>query len=87
MRLSHRLDVLEGVAEEARLRPYRALAVKYDVPLDELLAEAAEVAEFVECHRRRGCSLDELLARCADRWGLPLDALRRTVEKWGVDVD
>ena len=84
MRLSRRLDVLEGIAEEARIAPYRRMAAEYDVPLGELLAEADEVAEFVERHRRRGISLDELLTRCADRWGIPLETVRRSVEKWGV---
>ena len=87
MRLSRRLDVLEGIAGEARIAPYRRLAAEYDVPLAELLAEADEVAEFVERLRVRGCSLDEILERCADRWNIPLDALRRHVRKFGVDVD
>ena len=85
MRLSRRLDVLEGIAEEARIAPYRRMAAAYDVPLAELLAEADEVGEFVERLRVRGLSLDAILVRCADRWSIPLDALRRNVERLGVD--
>ena len=81
--LAKRVEVLEAVAEDRRIAPYRALAVKHGVTV----AEVAEVAEFVERERLRGISLDELLERCADRWGLPLDELRRTVRKWGVDID
>ena len=81
--LTRRVEVLEGIAEEARIAPYRALAVKYGCSLDE----AAEVAEFVERQQLRGCSLDELLERCADRWGLSLDDLRRSARTFGLDVD
>ena len=80
MRLSRRLDVLEGIAEEARIAPYRRLAAEHGVPLAELLADADEIAAFVERLRVRGCSLDEILERCADRWNIPLDALRRNCE-------
>jgi hypothetical protein len=83
-RLGRRLDALEAAEEEVRIAPYRRLAAEYNVPLDALLAEVDEITEFVEHHRRRGISLDELLTRCADRWGLPLDALRRAVEGRGV---
>ena len=85
--LGRRVERLEGITEEARIAPYRRMAAEYDVPLGELLAEADEVAEFVERQRLRGISLDELLERCADRWDLPLDALRRAVRKFGIDVD
>ena len=83
--LGRRVERLEGISEGARIAPYRRMAAEHGVPLAELLAEADEVADFVERLRVRGLPLDEVLARCADRWGLPLDALRRTVEKWGVD--
>ena len=78
--LGRRVGALEAIAEEVRIAPYRRLAAEYDVPLDEVLTEADEIAAFVERQRRRGISLDELLARCADRWGLPLDELRRRCE-------
>jgi hypothetical protein len=87
VRLSRRLDVLEGIAEEARIAPYRRMAAEHGVPLAELLPDADEIAAFVERLRVRGCSLDEILERCADRWNIPLDALRRHVRKFGVDVD
>ena len=82
--LAKRLEALEAVAEEARIAPYRRKAAEYGIPLDEALATVAEISEFVEHHRRRVSSLDELLTRCAERWGLPLDALRRNCEAGGV---
>ena len=86
MRLIRRVGALEAVAEERRTAPYRRLAAETGVPLDELLATADEARTFVECLRIRGLSLEEILARCAEHWGMPLDALRRSVEKHGVDL-
>ena len=83
-RLGRRLDALEAAEEEVRIAPYRRKAAEYGIPLDEALATVAEISEFVEHHRRQGISLDELLTRCAERWGLPLDALDRNCEAGGI---
>ena len=80
MRLTRRVDALEAIAEEVRLRPYRRMARELGVPLDELLVEADEARELVDRLRAQGLSLDDILARCAAHWGLPLDAVRRTCE-------
>ena len=80
MRLIRRVDALEAIAEERRTAPYRALAAKYGAPLDEVLADAAEARAFVDRLRARGLGVDEIMARCAAHWSIPLDALRRTCE-------
>ncbi len=82
-RLERRIDALEGIAEEARLRPYRDMARDLDAPVEELLACAAEVEPVVNHLRAEGLSLDAILVRCAETWGLPLDELRRNCEKFG----
>ncbi len=79
--LSTRVGALEAIAEEARIAPYRRLAEKYGAPLDEVLATADEARAFVDRLRARGLSLDEILARCARHWRIPLDELRRNCER------
>ena len=81
MRLTRRVDVLEGIIEETRLRPYRRMARELGVPLDELLADADEARELVERFRAQGLSLDDIVARCAAHWSIPLDELRWRAEK------
>ena len=80
MSLSRTLAKLEAIAEEARMAPYRRLAEKYDAPLAEVLATADEARAFVDRLRARGLSPDEILARCARHWGIPLETLRRNCE-------
>jgi hypothetical protein len=80
VRLTRRVDALEAIAEEVRLRPYRRMARELGVPLDELLVDADEARELVDRLRAQGLSLDDILARCAAHWSIPLDELRRRTE-------
>ncbi len=79
-RLGRRVEALESIAEAARLRPYRQLAIDSGVPVDEVLAEAKAVQAFVDRLIGQGVTIDELMARCAAEWDLPLDDVRANCE-------
>ncbi len=72
--------MLEATAEEVWLWPYRQMAIDNGVPVDEFLAEAKAVQAFVDRLIGQGVKVDEIIARCASEWDLPLDALRRNCE-------
>ena len=88
--LGRRVDSLEALAEEARLRPYRAFAAELGMPLAELLAEIEAAAAVVNRLLAEGLGVDEIMERCAGHWGIPLDALRRNCQdrarRSGVDL-
>ncbi len=88
--LGRRVDSLEAIAEEARLRPYRAFAAELGLPVDELLAELEAAAAVVNRLVAEGRGVEEILQRCAEHWDIPLDALRRNCEgrarRHGVDL-
>ncbi len=88
--LGRRVDSLEAIAEEARLRPYRAFAAELGMPLDELLAELEAAAAVVNPLVAEGLGLEEIMERCAAHWHVELDALRRNCEdrarRRGVDL-
>ena len=88
--LGRRVNSLEAIAEEARLRPNRAFAAELGMPLAELLAEIEAAATVVNRLVAEGLDVDEIMQRCAEHWNLPLDALRRNCEdrarRHGVDL-
>ncbi len=88
--LGRRVDALEAIAEEARLRPYRAFAAELGMPVDELLAELEAAAAVVNRLVAEGLDIEEIMERCAAHWNIPLDALRRNCERrarlHGVDL-
>jgi len=88
--LGRRVDALEAIAEEARLRPYRDFAAELGVPVEEVLAELEAAAAVVNRLVAEGLGVDAIMERCAAHWDIPLDALRRNCEararKRGVDL-
>jgi hypothetical protein len=78
--LGRRVDALEQIAEAARLRSYRQMAIDRGVPVDEFLAEAKAVQAFVDRLIGQGLTMDEIMARCAAHWEIPLDAIRTNSE-------
>ena len=78
--LGRRMDVLEALAEETRLRPYRAFAADLGMPIEELLAEIEDKGVLVNQLLVEGLDVDEIMQRCAAHWNIPLDALRRNCE-------
>jgi len=83
VRLTRRVDALEAVAEEARRRPYRAFAAELGMPIEELLAEIEDKRPLVDRLVAEGLAIDEIMARCAAHWDIPLDELRRRTEDLG----
>jgi hypothetical protein len=75
--LDKRLSALEQIAEEVRLRPIRALAVRRGLSPDRVL----ELYEQVRSERRRlqaaGMTEREILEASAARMGITPDELRR----------
>jgi hypothetical protein len=76
--LGRRLEALEEIAEEMRLRPFRELAAERGVPYERLMATYREVKarnaelraqglteeQILEATARRiGCTVGELLAK------------------------
>ena len=88
--LGRRVDALEALAEEARLGPYRAFAAELGMPVGEVLAELEAAAAVVNRLVAEELDVDEIMQRCASRWDIPLDALRRNCEararRHGVDL-
>ncbi len=78
--LGRRVDALEAIAEEARLRPYRAFAAELGMPVGEVLAEIEAAAAVVNRLVAEGRGLEEIMERCASHWNIQLDALRRNCE-------
>jgi len=88
--LGRRVDALEAIAEEARLRPYRAFAAELGMPVGEVLAELEAAAAVVNPLVAEGLAADEIMERCARHWNISLDALRRNCQdrarRRGVDL-
>ena len=84
------MERLEAIAEEARLGPYRAFAAELGMPVGEVLAEVEAAAAVVNRLVAEGLGVDAIMERCAARWDIPLDVLRRNCEararRRGVDL-
>jgi hypothetical protein len=65
--LTKRVDMLEAIAEEARIAPYRRKAAEYGIPLDVVLATVAEISEFVSFYFRGTCSHQPAVKAREDR--------------------
>jgi len=79
--LNRRLDALEEIAEEMRLRPFRELAEEHGVPLETLMelwdAARTETARL----RAAGVSGDEIIRRQAEQLGMDPAELRREADE------
>ncbi len=80
MRLIRRVGALEAVAEEVRLRPYKRFAADHGMTVDQVLAVIADERWLVNRLEAEGLTDDEIVARCAEAWGIPLDQLCRGCE-------
>ena len=78
--LGRRLDALEAIVEELRLRPFRVLAEEHGVPLDELLEIFVRAKAESARLRARGLTEDEIIAKQADRMGVDPAELRREAD-------
>jgi len=81
MNLGRRLDALEEIAEQMRLRPYRELAEEHGVPFEELMAifEQAKI-ETAEL-RSKGLTEDQIIAMKAERLDMDPAELRREADE------
>ena len=79
--LNRRLDALEEIAEQMRLRPYRELAEEHGVPFEELMAifEQAKI-ETAEL-RSKGLTEDQIIAMKAERLDMDPAELRREADE------
>ena len=79
-RLDRRVDALEAIAEEVRLRPYRMLAEDRGVPFELLMTRFEEARARRDHLRAEGLSDDEITQATADRLGISVDELRRRAD-------
>ena len=75
--LGKRVKALEDIAEEIRLRPYRALADRYGIPLKQVIADVEEEGRWIEAMQRRGMSQDEIIDATAARFGVTREEIER----------
>ncbi len=80
MRLIRRVGALEAVAGEIRLWPYKRFAADHGMTVDAVLAVIADERWLVNQFEAEGLTDDEIVARCVEAWGIPLDELRAGCE-------
>ena len=80
MRLIRRVGALEAVAEEVQLRPYKRFAADHAMTLEAVLAALDDPRWLVNRLEAQGLTDDEIVARCSEAWGIPLDELRAGCE-------
>ena len=74
--LGKRLDALEQIAEEVRLRPFRELAEERGVPFEALMRHYRECRARTAELRARGFTEGQILEAIAERVGCTPDELR-----------
>lgn len=79
--LGKRVDALEAIAEELRLRRWEALANERGITLEALVEAYAEAQAETARLRAEGLSDDEIIALKADRRGIPVEELRRRADE------
>jgi hypothetical protein len=78
--LGRRLDALEEIAEELRLRPFGELAEERGLSLDDLMERYAECQARTARRRAEGWTDAQIMADAAERTG-------HTVEEFRAEVD
>jgi hypothetical protein len=78
--LGKRLDALEEIAEQVRLRPFRELAEERGISLDHLMERYAECQARTAQRRAEGWTDEQIMADAAERTG-------HTVEEFRAEVD
>jgi hypothetical protein len=74
--LGKRLDALEEIAEQVRLRPFRELAEERGIPLETLMHHYEECRARTAELRARGRTEEQILEATARRIGCTPDELR-----------
>ena len=74
--LGRRLDALEQIVEDRRMRPFRELAEEGGVPIETLLRHYRECRARTAELRARGLTDEQILDVTAERIGYTPDALR-----------
>ena len=75
--LGKRLNALEAISEDMRLRPYRELAEEYGVPFETLMELYEQARAETARLRAQGLSGDEIIRRQAEGMGIDPAELRR----------
>jgi sulfopyruvate decarboxylase TPP-binding subunit len=78
--LGKRIDALEQIAEEVRLRPLRILAEERGIPFEALMANIEQARAANDRLRAAGKSEREILEATAARVGVAPDELRRRAD-------
>jgi hypothetical protein len=76
-----RLTVLEQLAEQVRLRPYRILAEERGIPFDTLMVRVEQIRAKNARLRAEGKSEREIVELTAADIGVSPDALQRKAEE------
>jgi len=79
--LGKRLDTLEAIAEEMRLRPFRELAEERGISLDDLMERYAECQAQTARRRAEGWTDEQLIADAAERTGHRVEEFRAEVDR------
>jgi hypothetical protein len=75
--LGRRLDALEQIAEEARLRPIRLLAEERGLPFDAVRGHFERLHAEMARLRAEGLTYDQIVAAKVARMGLSPEELER----------
>ena len=77
--LARRVDALEQIAEEVRLRPYRLIAQERGLPFEDLLERVERIRGERDQMQAQGLTEREIVEAKAARMGVsPDELLRRT---------
>ena len=77
--LDRRVDALEQIAEEVRLRPYRLIAQERGLPFEDLLERVERIRGERDQMQAQGLTEREIVEAKAARMGVsPDELLRRT---------
>ena len=78
--LGRRMDALEAIAEEVRLRPYRLVAEARGIPFEELMERVAHVRAGRHRMQARGLTDRQIVEAKAADLGITPDELLRRVD-------
>ena len=75
-RLAKRLDALEAIAEQVRLRPFRELAEERGIPLETLMRHYHQCRTRTAELRAQGRTDEQIIMATAERIGCTVDELK-----------
>ena len=79
--LARRVDALEEIAEQVRLRPFRELAALRGIPFETLMHYYEECKAHTAELRARGLTEEQILEATAQRIAPTVDELRAERDK------